>query len=78
MKIMPDLSSAVRRLSYLFTSFMLTLLIVSTASASPGDLHTFAGIGTSGFSGDNGIAAAAGISNPAGVVVDAAGNHGCR
>jgi trimeric autotransporter adhesin len=39
-----------------------------------GDIYTVAGDGTRGFSGDGGPAATAGLANPLGVGVDAAGN----
>lgn len=39
-----------------------------------GNIHTFAGTGTPGYSGDNGPATSATINGPAGVAVDAAGN----
>jgi len=41
---------------------------------SNGVITTVAGIGTQGFSGDNGAAISAQLSNPSGVAVDAAGN----
>ena len=39
-----------------------------------GDIITVAGSGTQGYSGDNGPATAADLSQPAGVAVDAAGD----
>jgi sugar lactone lactonase YvrE len=42
--------------------------------ATNGIISTVAGNGTSGFSGDNGFATAAEISNPSGLCLDAAGN----
>lgn len=41
---------------------------------SNGVLTTIAGTGTPGFSGDNGLAASAQLSNPSGIAVDGAGN----
>ena len=42
--------------------------------ASNGTITTIAGTGTAGYSGDNGPATSASLSNPHGVAVDAAGN----
>jgi hypothetical protein len=41
---------------------------------SNGVLTTIAGTGTQGYSGDNGPAASAQLSNPSGIAVDSAGN----
>jgi len=41
---------------------------------SNGTIRTIAGTGTSGFSGDNGLATAAQVKSPAGIAVDSAGN----
>jgi hypothetical protein len=44
------------------------------ALASPGDIHTYAGLGKAGFSGDGGQATAALLNAPGCVAADAAGN----
>jgi sugar lactone lactonase YvrE len=55
---------------------LLPLLIFASqeASASSGDIHTYAGLGAAGFSGDGGQATAALLNSPSCVAVDAAGN----
>jgi RHS repeat-associated protein len=47
---------------------------IRKVAASTGDISTVAGNGTAGYSGDGGAATSAELSNPIGVVVDAAGN----
>ena len=47
---------------------------IRKVTAASGVIETFAGTGTAGFSGDGGLATAAALNNPIGVVVDAAGN----
>lgn len=54
--------------------FFVALLLALSAHASPGDIHTFAGTGIKGNSGNGGPAAAADLSNPYGVAVDVLGN----
>lgn len=54
--------------------FFVALLLALSAHASPGDIHTFAGTGIRGNSGNGGPAVAADLSNPYGVAVDASGN----
>src|SRR5512143_195116 len=73
-KITPCLMLTIRRLSYLFLSFILTLLFVSMAAASPGDINTLAGMGLTGYLGDGGPADLAGLNHPSGMAVDASGN----
>ena len=53
-----------------FSSFMGSLI----QELSNGVLTTIAGTGTQGYSGDNGSAAKAQLSNPSGIAVDSAGN----
>ncbi len=47
---------------------------VRKVTASTGIINTIAGTGSSGFSGDGGLATAAQLSNPTGVAVDMSGN----
>jgi sugar lactone lactonase YvrE len=62
-----------------FTLKVISVLLVGAVLQSAADtpnaiIQTVAGNGTSGFSGDNGAAATASLSEPFGVVVDTAGN----
>src|SRR5260370_16607353 len=50
------------------------VLFPSPADTPVGIIQTVAGNGTSAFSGDNGAAASASLSEPFGVAVDASGN----
>ena len=50
------------------------LLMCGVSWAAPGDISTFAGTGTSGFSGDGGAATAAQFDEPRGIAMDSAGN----
>jgi sugar lactone lactonase YvrE len=47
---------------------------IRKVNAATGIISTVAGTGTTGFSGDNGIATSATLSSPCGLAVDAAGN----
>jgi sugar lactone lactonase YvrE len=47
---------------------------IRKVSASDGTIHTVAGTGTSGFSGDAGPATSANLRSPKGIAVDASGN----
>ncbi|MCA1683664.1 MAG: hypothetical protein LC708_00815, partial [Actinobacteria bacterium] len=53
---------------------VVTVVANSPASAAAGDIHVFAGTGTSGYSGDGGPAVSAQLASPNDVAVDAAGN----
>src|ERR1700756_3391342 len=62
-----------------FTLKVISVLLVGGVFPSPADtpvaiIQTVAGNGTSAFSGDNGAAATASLSEPFGVAVDAIGN----
>ena len=63
-----------------FWTFMLLLLPIlffvfsPLALASPGDIHTLAGLGKAGFSGDGSAATAALLNSPCSVASDASGN----
>ena len=60
---------------YLFIILLPLLIFASQeAFASSGDIHTYAGLGNAGFSGDGGKATAARLSAPSCVASDAAGN----
>ncbi len=60
---------------YVFTLLLPLLIFASQAAfASPGDVHTYAGLGKAGFSGDGGQATAAFLKSPSCVATDAAGN----
>ncbi len=54
--------------------FLAALSFSLLASASSNDIHTFAGIGSANYHGDNGPAVEAGMNLPAGLAVDAAGS----
>ncbi|MDA8100501.1 MAG: hypothetical protein M0042_12865 [Nitrospiraceae bacterium] len=53
---------------------LLALAGALPAAAAPGDIVTTAGTGTTGFSGDSGLATSASVSYPSGVTSDLAGN----
>jgi hypothetical protein len=55
----------------LLTLFVITCCLQANAQI----MNTFAGNGTSGYTGDGGQATAAEFSGPKGVAVDAAGNE---
>ena len=57
---------------FLFLPIVITLSQLS-ASASQGDMHTFAGLGR-GYAGDGGVATAALLNSPGAAAVDASGN----
>ena len=60
---------------YVFILILPLLIFASQeAFASSGDIHTYAGLGNAGFSGDGGQATAARLSAPSCVASDAAGN----
>ncbi|MGC2423006.1 MAG: Ig-like domain-containing protein, partial [Nitrospirota bacterium] len=59
---------------YIFILLLPLLIFASQAFASPGDIHTYAGLGKAGFSGDGGQATAAFLKSPSSVASDAAGN----
>ena len=60
---------------YLFILLLPLLIFASQeAFASSGDIHTYAGLGNAGFSGDGGQATAALLNAPGCVASDAAGN----
>ena len=60
---------------YVFTLLLPLLIFASQeAFASSGDIHTYAGLGMAGFTGDGGQATAARLSAPSCVASDAAGN----
>ncbi|MGC3947324.1 MAG: hypothetical protein QM762_22880 [Chryseolinea sp.] len=48
--------------------------VVRHVSASNGNIYTYAGTGTAGYSGDNGPASAAKLSSPTRICLDASGN----